>query len=147
VNAIRPPRWLKPVNAIMKAAHRAGIPTGPAMILTVPGHKSGKPRSTPMSPFEVDGRLYVVGGFPGADWVRNARAAGAGTLTRGRRNRPVLIVDVGPSEAGPVLWAYPTLVPAGVGFVKRSGLVTDGTPEEFQALAGVLPVLRFDPLP
>lgn len=98
-----------------------------------------------MSPFEVDGRLYVVGGFPGADWVRNARAAGVGTLTRGRHKRRVRIIDVGPEEARPVLRAYPRLVPAGVGFVKRSGLITNGTPEEFEALAGTLPVLRFDP--
>lgn len=142
----KPPRWLKLVNTMMKAAHRIGVPTGPAMILTVTGHKTGKPRSTPMSPFEVDGMLYVVGGFPGADWVRNARAAGVGTLTRGRRKRQVRIVDVGPDEARPVLRAYPRLVPAGVGFVRRSGMVTEGTPEEFEALAGTLPVLRFDPL-
>jgi hypothetical protein len=79
--------------------------------------------------------------------VRNARAAGVGTLTRGRRQRQVRIVDVGPEEARPVLRAYPRLVPAGVGFVRRSGMVSDGTPEEFEALAGMLPVLRFDPLP
>lgn len=142
-----PPRWLKPLNAVMKTVHRMGVPTGPAMILTVPGRKTGKPRSTPMSPFEVDGGLYVVSGFPGADWVRNARTAGFGTLSRGRRKRRVRIVDVGPDEARPVLRAYPGRVPAGVGFVKRSGMVTNGTPEEFEALAGTLPVLRFEPLP
>jgi deazaflavin-dependent oxidoreductase (nitroreductase family) len=142
----KPPRWLKLVNTMMKAAHRIGVPTGPAMILTVTGLKTGKPRSTPMSPFEVNGLLYVVGGFPGADWVRNARAAGVGTLTRGRRKRQVRIVEVGTEEARPVLRAYPRLVPAGVGFVRRSGMVSDGTPEEFEALAGTLPVLRFDPL-
>lgn len=117
------------------------------MILTVPGRRTGKLRSTPMSPLEVGGRLYAVGGFPDADWVQNARVAGVGTLTRGRRRRQVRIVDVGPDEARPVLRAYPRLVPAGVGFVKRSGMVTDGTPPEFEALAGTLPVLRFDPLP
>lgn len=143
----KPPRWLKLVNPIIKAAHGMGVPTGPAMILTVTGHRTGKSRSVPMSPLEVDGRLYVVAGFPGAHWVRNARAAGVGTLTRGRRQRRVRISDVGPDEARPVLRAYPRLVPAGVGFVKRSGMVTDGTPDEFEALAGTLPVLRFDPLP
>ncbi len=33
---------------------------------------------------------------------------------------------------------------AGVGFAKRSGLVRDGTPDEFEALAGELAVFRFD---
>lgn len=143
----KPPRWLKLVNPIVKAAHRIGLSTGPAMILTVTGHKTGRPRSIPVSPLEVDGRLYVVAGFPGAHWVRNARAAGVGTLTRGRRQRRVHISDVGPEEARPVLRAYPNVVPAGVGFVKRSGMVTDGTPDEFESLAGTLPVLRFDPSP
>lgn len=74
-----PPRWLKPMNKVMMAAQRLGIPTGPAMVLTVPG-----------------------------------RNAGVGT-------------------------------PVGVEFAKRSGLVIDGTPDEFEALAGRLAVFRLDP--
>ena len=54
------------------------------VVLTVPGRKSGTPRSTPVTPMTVDGKRYVVAGFPGADWVRNVRAAGEVTLTRGR---------------------------------------------------------------
>ncbi len=147
MRTVQPPRWLRAVNALMKAAHRIGVPTGPVMILTVTGRKTGKPRGTPMSPFEVRGRLYVVAGYPGADWVRNVRAAGTGTLSRGWRSRRVSIVDVGPDEARFVLRAYPRSVPAGVGFIKSSGMITHGTPDEFEALAGTLPVLRFDPLP
>ncbi|STZ73471.1 deazaflavin-dependent nitroreductase family protein [Mycolicibacterium fortuitum] len=90
----RPPRWLKPMNKVMMAVQRLGLPTGPAMVLTVPGRKTGKPRSTPMTPFHHDGGLYTVAGYPGADWAANARAAGAGTLTRGRRSRPVRIVEL-----------------------------------------------------
>ena len=37
-------------------------------------------------------------------------------------------------------------VPVGVGFAKRSGLVREGTPDEFEALAGQLVVFRFDPI-
>ena len=72
----RPPRYLKPMNKVMMAVQKLGIPTGPAMVLTVPGRKSGQPRSTPMTPFEFQGGLYVVAGYPGADWAANARAAG-----------------------------------------------------------------------
>ncbi|EUA29989.1 hypothetical protein I553_4244 [Mycobacterium xenopi 4042] len=39
-----------------------------------------------MTPFTFGGHLYVVAGFPGADWARNARAAGVGTLSRAARN-------------------------------------------------------------
>lgn len=141
----RPPSWLKPMNKVMMAVQRLGIPTGPAMVLTVPGRKSGKLRSTPMTPFDHEGGLYTVAGYPGADWAANARAAGAGTLTRGRRCRKVRIVELTPDQARPVLRAFAVKVPVGVGFAKRSGLVVDGTPDEFESLAGRLAVFRFDP--
>lgn len=142
----RPPRYLKPMNKVMIAVQKLGIPTGPAMVLTVPGRKSGQPRRTPMTPFEVDGGLYVVAGYPGADWAANARAAGTGTLSRGRRSRQVRIVELTADQARPVLRAFATEVPVGVGFAKRSGLVRDGTPEEFEALADRMRVFRFDPV-
>jgi deazaflavin-dependent oxidoreductase (nitroreductase family) len=139
-----PPRYLKPMNKVMMAVQKLGIPTGPAMVLTVPGRKSGRPRSTPMTPFEHDGGLYTVAGYPGSDWAANARAAGAGTLSRGRKSRRVKIVELSTQEAGPVLRSFAVKVPVGVGFAKRSGLVDEGTPDEFAALAGQLAVFRFD---
>ncbi|MBV9089929.1 MAG: nitroreductase family deazaflavin-dependent oxidoreductase [Mycobacteriaceae bacterium] len=142
----QPPRWLKPMNIVMITLQKAGIPTGPAMVLTVPGRKTGRPRSTPMTPFPLNGNLYTVAGYPGSDWPRNARAAGTGTLTRGRRSRRVKIVELSADEARPVLRAYPANVPVGVSFAKRSGLVQQGTPDEFEALAGTLTVFRFDPI-
>ena len=141
----RPPRYLKPMNKMMMAVQRLGIPTGPAMVLTVPGRKSGQPRSTPMTPFEYAGDLYTVSGYPGSDWVANARAAGTGTLARGRKLRPVKIVELSAEESRPVLRTFAVKVPVGVGFAKRSGLVQEGTPDEFEALAGRLTVFRFDP--
>lgn len=143
----RPPRYLKPMNKFMMAVQKLGIPTGPAMVLTVPGRKSGRPRSTPMTPFEHDGGLYTVAGYPGSDWAANARAAGAGTLSRGRKSRRVKIVELSTDEAGPVLRAFAVKVPVGVGFAKRSGLVRDGSPDEFEELAGQLTVFRFEPDP
>jgi deazaflavin-dependent oxidoreductase (nitroreductase family) len=133
------------MNKVVVAMQRVGVPAGPSMVLTVPGRKSGKPRSTPMTPFDHDGGLYTVAGYPGADWAANARAAGLGTLTRGRRSRRVRIVELPADESRPVLRAFAVKVPVGVGFAKRSGLVVDGTPDEFEALAGRLAVFRFDP--
>ena len=141
----RPPRYLKPMNRLVKAIGKLGIPAGPSQILTVPGRRSGKLRSTPMTPFEHEGGLYTVAGYPGADWAANARAAGVGILTRGRRSRRVTIVELSPAEAAPVLRSFAVEVPVGVGFAKRSGLVREGTPAEFEALAGELAVFRFDP--
>ena len=141
---LRPPRYLKPMNKVMVAVQRLGIPTGPAMVLTVPGRKSGLPRSTPMTPFEFQGGLYVVAGYPGADSAANARAAGTGTLSRGRRSREVRIIELTAMEARPVLREFSRQVPVGVAFAKRSGLVRDGTADEFETLAGRVMVFRFE---
>ncbi len=141
----KPPRWLKPLNKVMIGLQKLGVPTGPPMVLTVPGRKSGQPRSTPMTPFTHDGQLYTVAGFPNADWALNARAAGAGTLRHGRKTRPVRIVELSAEAARPVLRAFPGQVPVGVRFLKQAGLVDKGTPDEVEALAGRLAVFRFDP--
>lgn len=142
---IRPPWWLKPMNKIFMTVMRLGLMKDGPMVLTVPGRTSGKPRSTPITPFAVEGRRYVVGGFPGADWVRNARAADAATLTQGRHSEQVRMVELPTEEARPLLRAFPTLVPTGVSFMKNAGLVAEGRPDEFEALAGRCAVFRFDP--
>jgi hypothetical protein len=98
-----------------------------------------------MTPFVFDGGLYAVAGYPGADWAANARAARSGTLSRGRRSRQVRVVELTADQARPVLRAFPVEVPVGVAFAKRSGMVIDGTPDEFEALAGRIAVFRFDP--
>jgi deazaflavin-dependent oxidoreductase (nitroreductase family) len=144
---IRPPWWLKPMNKVFMVMLRLGIPIsgkeGP-LVLTVTGRKSGQPRSTPITPMYVDGQRYVVAGFPGADWVRNAQATPNATLTQGRRSEPVRMVELTAEQARPLLRMFPKEVPTGVGFMKKSGLVKDGTPDEFEALAGRCAVFRFD---
>ena len=145
---LKPPWWLKPLNKVFMLMLRFGLPIsgkeGP-IVLTVPGRKSGQPRSTPITPMYVDDKRYVVAGFPGADWEKNARAADTATLTAGRTSETVRMVELSTDEARPLLRQFPTLVPTGVSFMKRSGLVTDGTPDEFEALAGRCAVFRFDP--
>src|ERR1700751_2057605 len=95
----RPPRYLKPMNKFMMAVQKLGLPTRPARGLTARGQRAGPPRSPPRTPFELAGGLYVVAGYPGADWAANARAAGTGTLSRGRRSRPVKIVELTAAQA------------------------------------------------
>jgi deazaflavin-dependent oxidoreductase (nitroreductase family) len=143
----QPPGWLKPMNKVMMALGKLGVVTGPVRVLTVVGRKSGQPRSTPATPFTLQGIVYVAGGYPKADWVLNARAAGEGVVTRGRSSEWVAFVELTADEARPVLREFPREVPAGVGFYKRAGLVGEGTPEEFEALAGRCAVFRLDPMP
>jgi hypothetical protein len=82
--------------------------------------------------------------YRGALWAPNARPAATGTLSRGRRSRAVKIVELTAAQARPILRVYPTEVPVGVKFAKSSGMVVDGTPDEFEALAGRIAVFRFD---
>ena len=141
---IRPPWWLKYVNKVMIALNRTGLFNDGPVVLTVTGRKSGKPRSTPITPFEVDDRRYVVGGLPGSDWVRNAQANPDAVLARGRTREAVRMVELPVEQARPLLRQFPVLVPTGVGFMKNAGLVTGPHPDEFEALAGRCPVFRFD---
>lgn len=145
----KPPWWLKPANKVFIQLTRLGMSFGgeSPVVLTVAGRKSGIPRSTPVTPMTVDGKRYVVGGFPGADWVRNVRAAGEVTLSRGRSTERLRAVELSPEDAKPLLRAFPTEVPTGVGFMKRSGLVDEGRPDEFEALAGICAVFRLEPVP
>ncbi|HEY3994937.1 MAG TPA: nitroreductase family deazaflavin-dependent oxidoreductase [Mycobacterium sp.] len=145
---LKPPWWLKPANKLFIQLSRLGLSFGgeSPVVLTVPGRKSGTPRSTPVTPMTVDGKRYVVGGFPGADWIRNVRAAGEVTLRRGRRQEHLRMVELSADDARPFLRAFPNEVPTGVGFMKRSGLVKEGRPDEFEALAGICPVFRLESL-
>ncbi len=142
---IRPPWWLKYVNKVMIGLQKLGVggDNGP-VILVVPGRKTGKLRSTPITPMVVDGKRYVLGGLPGSDWAANARAAGEVELRLGRTTEQVRMVELPPAEAKPLLRLFPIEVPTGVGFLKKAGLVTGPNPDEYEALAGRCPVFRFD---
>ncbi|MGW5359838.1 nitroreductase family deazaflavin-dependent oxidoreductase [Actinopolymorpha pittospori] len=140
------PRWLKPMNKVIVALQRLGLSLGAMHTLTVTGRRSGRARTTPVTPFTFEGARYVVGGYPGADWVANVRAAGHGTLATGRRRERVAFVELPVEEAGKVLAAFPVEVPTGVPMMARAGVVKDGTPEEFATLAGRCAVFRIDRL-
>ena len=145
----RAPRWLKQVNKLLIVLLRLGVPISrkeSPVVLTAPGRKTGKPRSTPITPMLIDGRRYVVNGYPGADWVGNVRAAEHVTLTQGRRAEQVRMVELGPDDARPVLREFPALVPTGVDLMKRAGVLQTGTPEELEGMAGRLVVFRIEPV-
>lgn len=144
---IRPPWWLKYVNKVMIGMQRLGVmgDNGP-VILVVPGRKTGKLRSTPITPMTVEGKRYVLGGLPGGDWAANARAAREVELRVGRKSERVRMVELPPDEAKPFLRLFPVEVPTGVSFLKNAGLVTGANPDEYEALAGRCPVFRFDPV-
>ncbi|OLT15814.1 deazaflavin-dependent nitroreductase [Pseudonocardia sp. CNS-139] len=140
-----PPRWLKPLNRALLLLRRLGG-MADLPVLSVPGRRSGKPRSTPLSILEHGGERYLLEGFPGADWTRNVRAAhGLATLAVGTREERVRLVELDPADAVPVLRLWPERIPDGAKIMADAGVVEAVTPDAFEAVAGRCAVFRIDP--
>ena len=98
-------------NRLVRLLLKLGLMPGPTYLLTVPGRRTGRPLSTPVTLVEDGNTRWLVAPYGNVAWVRNARAAGQITLTRGSRSETVPIRELGPTEAGPVLQRYITRVP------------------------------------
>lgn len=130
------------LNALVRPLAKLGL-TGPRThLLTVPGRVSGKPWSTPVSIVQLGGERWLVAPYGDRNWVKNARAAGWVELRRGRRHERLVVEELEPVEAVPVLQEY-----------YRSGRVTrpffaatlDSSSEEWLADAPRHPVFRIVP--
>ncbi len=95
----RVPGWITFFNHLAKPLMRLGLPMGPDVMLTVPGRKTGLPRSTPVAIAEIGGRHWLIAPFGETDWVRNLRAAGRGKVTSGRRRYDVTARELDENEA------------------------------------------------
>ena len=94
------------MNRLIIALNHLGIGFGTWYILSIPGRKTGKMRSTPVSVLQVHGQRYAVTGFD-TNWVKNARKAGWGTLRRGWKQEQVAVVELPVEERGPILREFP----------------------------------------
>ena len=140
-NHTKLPWWLKPANRIIVALYRLGWSFGTWYVLSIPGRKTGKLRSTPVSVLVMDGQRYIVT-FE-TNWVKNARAVGWGFFTRGGKKERVTLVELPVEERPPILREFPRQVPHGVQFFERMlGLPND--PEAFAAAAPRCPVFRIE---
>jgi deazaflavin-dependent oxidoreductase (nitroreductase family) len=131
--------WRRALNAIVRPLARAGL-TGPRThLLTVPGRKSGRPWSTPVSIVRDGGERWLVAPYGDRNWVKNARAAGWVELRRGRRRERLQVVELDPEDAVPVLRRYYEL-----GLVTRPffSASLSSPPEEWLAEAAKHPVFR-----
>ena len=80
----------------------------PVLLLTVPGRKTGLPRTTPIS-YIRDGDRYVVTGSAGGtptepQWFKNLRAATRADIQVGPASIPVTVEVASPTERAR-LWA------------------------------------------
>jgi len=98
------------INRAVRVLIRLGLMPGPTYLLTVPGRRTGRIHSTPVTLVEDAGARWLVSPYGEVGWVRNARAAGRVTLSRGARTETVTIHELSPADAAPVLQRYVTRV-------------------------------------
>jgi deazaflavin-dependent oxidoreductase (nitroreductase family) len=102
-NTFRPNPFARVASTVVTALLRRGVKLGSTVLLTVPGRKSGIPRTTAVTILEQNGERWLQSPFGEVDWVRNLRASGQATLTRGRGVEAIAAIEVSPAEAAPVL--------------------------------------------
>jgi deazaflavin-dependent oxidoreductase (nitroreductase family) len=134
--------WRRALNALVRPLARLGL-TGPRThLLTVPGRKSGKRWSTPVSIVSERGERWLVAPYGERNWVKNARAAGWVELRRGRRDERLAVEELSPQEAVPVLRRYYELAKVTRPFFDATLASSD---EEWLAEASRHPVFRLKP--
>lgn len=116
-------------NAVVAGLVKLGFEPGANAILTVPGRKSGLPRSTPITVVAYEGRRYVQSPYGDVDWVRNLRAAGKATLQRGRRIEAITVRELNAEEAAPIFQAVLRRAPRMV--QRQFGVAPDSPLEDF----------------
>jgi deazaflavin-dependent oxidoreductase (nitroreductase family) len=141
------PTILLAVGRIVQLLIRAGVRLGPVMLLTVRGRKSGLLRTSAVDVFVRDGRYWLIATHAAdANWVRNLRVAGEGTLRRGRRLHTFTAVQLPIAEAAAVLKevAGPRLARPVGGYVLRQTLGVSGNVglDEFTRVAAEHPVFE-----
>ena len=98
--------WRRALNALVRPLARLGLVGPRTHLLTVPGRRTGRAWSTPVSLVTVDGERYLVAPYGERNWVKNARAAGWVELRRGRRREVARVEEVAGQAAVPALRRY-----------------------------------------
>ncbi len=125
-------------NTIVTALLRAGVKMGNMTLLTVRGRKSGQLRTTPVALIEQDGQRWLVAPYGAVNWVRNLRAAGEATLTRGRHTEQITVIELSAKEAAVTLKESLGIAPS---FLRQYFDVTPASSlEEFEREAPRHPV-------
>jgi deazaflavin-dependent oxidoreductase (nitroreductase family) len=102
--------WRRILNQFVRALLRIGLGPRHTYLLTVRGRRSRRLYTTPVTLVEEGGQRWLVAPYGEVNWIRNARAAGQVTLSRGRHTEAVRIIELGPQDSAPVLKRYVTEV-------------------------------------
>lgn len=135
-----PPTWRRALNRLVIGLLGFGLMPRRYHVLTVRRRKTGLLQSTPVSVMSHNGLRWLVSPYGEGDWVRNVRAAGAVTLSRGGRAERVSVVEeTAPAVIAPVLKLYLTLEPTTGKFFRTR---RDDPVQAFAAEAAAHPVFR-----
>lgn len=93
-------------NPLLGLALRLGWGVRGARLLLVPGRRSGIERHAVVIPVAWGPDTFLVSPRGATDWVRNVRAAGRARLRIGRRERPILVVELIDTDKVGVLRRY-----------------------------------------
>jgi deazaflavin-dependent oxidoreductase (nitroreductase family) len=99
------------INRLFRVMTRLGLGAPYRHVLTVRGRKTGRPYSIPVDVVEFGGDKWLVAPYGVVNWVRNVRASGEVTLTRGSHSDRFRVEEVGVPEAVLVLRNYLSEVP------------------------------------
>jgi deazaflavin-dependent oxidoreductase (nitroreductase family) len=127
------------INAFVTPLVRLGVGPRHTYVLAVPGRKTGRIYSTPVTLVEQGDRRWLVAPYGERSWVKNARAAGWVELRRGRRTERVRVDELPPVDRAAVLRDYLRQVPFTRDFFDAA---PDAPLEAFAAEAGRHPVFR-----
>jgi len=133
---------LRLINAAEAFRIRMGIAPAHRYLLTVVGRRSGRPRTTPVALVARGDGRWLVAPYGEVAWVRDARAAGNISLSRGGHREHRRLTQASATEAGVVLKDYVALEPITRPFFRATAEDPTGT---FAAEADLHPVFRLLP--
>ena len=129
-------------NRLARRLTRLGLSLWGSRELTVPGRRSGLPRTTVVNLLEVDGRSFLVAPRGETEWVRNLRANGLqGELRVGRKVRTFTAVELADADKPAVLRPYLERWAFEVGRF-FDGVGADSTDEQLATIAPKHPVFE-----
>src|SRR6266851_7578390 len=82
------------VGPLVRREIASASSAGPNVLLTVRGRSSGRTRTTPVAMLELGGVRYLQASFGITNWVRNLRAAGQASVSRGRWSEMFDVVEL-----------------------------------------------------
>jgi hypothetical protein len=129
----------------LDAAQYSGgrFPLKRAIVLEVPGRRSGRLISVPVVVADLEGERYLVAMLgQQAHWVANVRAAGGDAVLHRGVREPVHLAEIPMADRAPVLRRYLALAP---GARPHFPIDRHAPLEEFERIAADYPVFRITP--